>query len=112
MDEIVVAVELTRLLVQTKTARTIARSQGHFSLEHSMRFWVRCFDPENPDVEMPIREPEFQEYIAVLQSLGVDVNRDEQGRIGIVDDLALAQQIRDEMERRVNWLIWRVREVE
>jgi len=56
----------------------------------------------------PTKAEEFAEYIAVLKELGLPTERDENGRVGVVETREQAQMILEKLERRIRWLSWRI----
>jgi len=60
----------------------------------------------------PTRDAEYEKYIEALAELGLPIERDASGRVGVVDDQDLARQILGKLRQKVSGLPWQVVEVE
>lgn len=58
----------------------------------------------------PTRDNEFEEYVNVLRELGLSLERDRQGRLGVVDSEEMANRILDGLWRReaTRWIAWMI----
>lgn len=57
------------------------------------------------------KDAEYEKYEEALEELGLPLDRDAQGRIGVVDDRETAEQILEKMRAKVRHLPWEIREV-
>lgn len=59
----------------------------------------------------PTKDIEFQKYVEALTELGLPIKRDDLGRIGVVSQRNVADDIRAKMQEKVPYLDWRMYEV-
>ncbi len=59
----------------------------------------------------PTKDSEYEQYIEALSELGLPTERDGSGRVGVVADEPIAQQILKKLRQKVKWIPWQIVEI-